>query len=364
MDVDQKIALGGSRSPHRRRPRTTRTLRAGIAAVALLPAVACGAQGGGDALTMVTYGGDAVTPMANAYAAPFAKARGIKVIQDSPTDYAKLRTMAKAGNITWNVINGDPYVTAANCGTLFAPLKGVDRSAIDKRFITDDCSVPADTFSVVLMYDKSKFGANPPTSWKDFFDTARYPGKRGLWNFLGGNALEIALLADGVAPSGLYPLDTQRAYRKLSGIKKDTTFFSTLAQSSEMLLSGQASMVATLNTRARVASTADPAKVGVSWNQALISWESWTVPKGASKLPESMGLLNEIAKPDAQSRLAATYPVGPTARGADLGEVPRAMRAWLPTTPEHLRNSIIIDEKYYAANFDKLSSSFTEFQSS
>jgi putative spermidine/putrescine transport system substrate-binding protein len=326
-------------------------------------AVACGLQGG-DTLTMVTYGGDAVAPMANAYAAPFAKSKGIKIVQDSPTDYAKLRTMVKAGNVTWNVINGDPYVTAANCGTLFTRLTSVNRSAIDKRFITDDCSVPADTFSVVLMYDRSKFGDNPPTSWKDFFDTTKYPGKRGLWNFLGGNALEIALLGDGVSQSGLYPLDTDRAYRKLSGIKGELTFYSSLAQSAEMLLNGQASMVATLNTRAYVASRANPAKVGVSWNQALISWEAWAMPKGASKTPLSMGLLNEIATPAAQTRLAATYPVGPTVVNPDLSKVPAALRAWLPTTPEHLRTSILVDPKYYAANFDKLNAAFTDFQSS
>lgn len=345
--------------------RSRRTKRTGVACAGVGAVVLAACTGGGStqSLTMVTYGGDAVKPMAEAYAAPFEKDKGVKVVQDSPTDYSKLQSMQKARNVTWNVVNGDPYMTASKCGELFAPLKGVDRSAIDKRFITDDCSVPANTFSVVLMYDKKKFGDAPPTSWKDFFDTAKYPGKRGLWNSLGGNALEIALLGDGVPQADLYPLDTKRAYKKLSGIKDDVTYYGSLAQSSEMLLNGQVSMVAALNTRAHVASKANPAKVGVSWNQALTTWESWTVPKGAANQKQSMALLNQVASPKAQARLAANYPVGPTATDADLSKVPGPLRSWLPTTPEHLKKSVIVDQKYYAKHYDALNSSYTDFQS-
>ena len=318
----------------------------------------------GQSLTMVTYGGDAVGPMAAAYAEPFEQVSGAKVVQDSPTDYSKLQAMVKARNVTWNVINGDPYMTAANCGTLFEPLKDVDRSAIDPRFVTDDCSVPADAYSVVLLYDKSKFGNNPPTSWADFFDTAKFPGKRGLWNSLSGNALEIALLADGVAQADLYPLDADRAYRKLSTIKNDTTFYSSLAQSTEMLLNGQVSLIAALNTRGFVAEQANPERVGVNWNQSLISWEAWTVPKGAPHMTGSMELLGEVANPVNQAKLATTYPVGPTAKSVDLSAVPPALLNWLPTSPQHLDTGIVVDQKYYADNYDKLNTTFTDFQSS
>jgi putative spermidine/putrescine transport system substrate-binding protein len=360
---------------HRRPGTLMRRAKAPAAAAAVMVTMAATACGSGtttddsgdvrgQSLTMVTYGGDAVDPMAAAYAAPFEQVSGAKVVQDSPTDYSKLQAMVKARNVTWNVINGDPYMTAANCGTLFEPLQGIDRSGIDPRFITDDCSVPADAYSVVLMYDKSKFGANPPTSWADFFDTAKFPGKRGLWNSLSGNALEIALLADGVAPKDLYPLDTDRAYRKLSSIKNDTTFYNSLAQSTEMLLNGQVSLIAALNTRGYVAQEANANRVGVSWNQALISWEAWTVPKGAPHLKASMELLGEVAKPVNQAKLASTYPVGPTVRSVDLSAVPPALLNWIPTSPQHLGTGIVVDQKYYADNYDKLNTTFTDFQSS
>jgi len=350
-----------TRPTRRCRRRTGLLVSAVVTASATL--VGCTTSGDEDTLTMVTYGGEAVAPMAAAYAAPVEKELGVKIVQDDPTDYGKLQAMQDADNVTWNVVNAEPFMTAAHCGTMFEKLEGVDTSQEDPRFVTDDCSVPADAYSIVLMYDKTKFGDHPPTGWADFFDTKRFPGKRAVWSYVGGNALEVALLGDGVAPDHLYPLDTDRAYQKLAELKPDLLFYNSLAQSAELLLNGQASMVATLNTRAHVAADAAPDRVGVSWDDALVSWEAWTVPTGASDKDASMAVLDKVADPTAQVKLAATYPVGPTTVGADLSGVPQDLRAWLPTTPEHLEQAVIVDMGYYADNFDDLNTSFTEFQS-
>ncbi len=64
-----------------------------------------------------------------------------------------------------------------------------------------DCGVGAGVASIVLAWDRDKFPATP--TWSDFWDVARYPGKRGLRRTARTN-LEIALLADGVAPADVY----------------------------------------------------------------------------------------------------------------------------------------------------------------
>ena len=46
-----------------------------------------------------------------------------------------------------------------------------------------------------------------PEGWADFFDTTKIPGKRGVWDYSEGGMFEIALMADEVAPTDLYPLD-------------------------------------------------------------------------------------------------------------------------------------------------------------
>ena len=59
--------------------------------------------------------------------------------------------------------------------------------------------------------------------WADFWDVAKYPGKRGLRRSAETN-LEFALLADGVAPGDVYKTlrtseGVDRAFRKLDQLK-------------------------------------------------------------------------------------------------------------------------------------------------
>ena len=75
----------------------------------------------------------------------------------------------------------------------------------------------ADASGTVLAWDRGKFQGTP--SWQDFWDIARVPGKRGLQRSPRGT-LEIALLADGVAPGDVYRAlrgddGVQRAFRRL-----------------------------------------------------------------------------------------------------------------------------------------------------
>lgn len=79
-------------------------------------------------------------------------------------------------------------------------------------------------WSVALTYDGNKLtGDNVPKSWADFWDVEKFPGKRGLRK--GAKyALEVALLADGVAPDELYdvlgtPEGVDRAFAKLDELR-------------------------------------------------------------------------------------------------------------------------------------------------
>ena len=59
------------------------------------------------------------------------------------------------------------------------------------------------------------------------------------------DTLEIALMADGVAPKDLYPLDLDRAFRKLDEIKDHIAVWWTGgAQSTQLLESGEVDMIA------------------------------------------------------------------------------------------------------------------------
>jgi putative spermidine/putrescine transport system substrate-binding protein len=101
--------------------------------------------------------------------------------------------------------------------------------------------VPIIMQTLALVYNKEKFGDNPPTSIKDFLDTERFPGKRVTLNYAAGG-LEGMLLADGVPSKELYPLDLDRAGKVVEGLGNNLSLAPSLAGQSEALESGDFSL--------------------------------------------------------------------------------------------------------------------------
>jgi spermidine/putrescine-binding protein len=78
----------------------------------------------------------------------------------------------------------------------------------------------ASAYSTVIAYRPDAFPNGTPKSWADFWDVKKFPGPRSLRNHPVDN-LEAALMADGVAPEKIYPIDIDRAFRKLDEIHKN-----------------------------------------------------------------------------------------------------------------------------------------------
>lgn len=114
--------------------------------------------------------------------------------------------------------------------------KQIQRDKIDPRFVSD-YGVGSFFFSFVLGYNEGKLGANKPQDWSALFDTKTFPGKRALYKWPSPGVLELALLADGVPADKLYPLDLDRAFKKLDTIKKDIVWWGGGAQSQQLLAS-------------------------------------------------------------------------------------------------------------------------------
>src|SRR5690606_35103974 len=92
-------------------------------------------------------------------------------------------------------------------------------------------------YSTVLGYHTEHYASKPrPTSWAEFWDVEQFPGPRALRNSPVDN-LEFALLADGVPLDQLYPLDVDRAFKKMEEIKPHiSVWWSTGAQSAQVLI--------------------------------------------------------------------------------------------------------------------------------
>src|SRR6185369_14560605 len=132
----------------------------------------------------------------------------------------------------------------------------------------------------------------------------KFPGRRAL----SANArqmLEIALLADGVAGDKLYPLDLDRAFRKLEEIKPQlASWWASGAQSVQLLMDGEIDLEAIWNGRAQAAID-DGAAAAYTYDQGIFDIECFMVPKGSRNKVNAMKIINIMLDPKNQAGAAS-----------------------------------------------------------
>lgn len=311
-------------------------------------------------MVFTSWGGTTQDAQTEAWAEPFAAENGITVVQDGPTDYGKLRAMVEAGAVTWDVVDVEyDYGLQAGTQGLLEPLDFniIDRDVIDPRFASD-YAVGSFYFSFVLGYNPQNFPDAQPATLADLFDTERFPGKRTFYQWAAPGVVEAALLADGVAPEDLYPLDLDRAFAKLDTIKDDIIWWSGGAQSQQLLASGEAPIGFFWNGRL-AALEADGLDVGIVWDQNVTAADALVVPKGAPNREAAMRFIAEATSAEGQAQFAALSGYAPINLGsADLMDP--EIRATLPDA--QTASQINADLAYWAEHRDEIGSRWYEWQ--
>ncbi|MGR9501156.1 polyamine ABC transporter substrate-binding protein (plasmid) [Rhizobium leguminosarum] len=273
-----------------------------FAAVAAFVAVSGPAHA--DNMVFSSWGGTTQDAQKAAWASPFTEKTGITVVQDGPTDYGKLKAMVEAGQVTWDVVDveGDYAAQAGKNGQLEKlDFSVIDKSKLDPRFVTD-YSVGSFYYSFVIGCNADAVSACPKT-WADLFDTTKFPGKRTFYKWSAPGVIEAALLADGVAADKLYPLDLDRAFKKLDTIKSDIVWWSGGAQSQQLLASAEAPFGSVWNGR-MTALAASGIKTETSWEQNITAADSLVVPKGSPNAEAAMKFIAMATSAELQAALA------------------------------------------------------------
>jgi putative spermidine/putrescine transport system substrate-binding protein len=344
-----------------------RTLTIGIAAAAL---VAGATLAQARDLTVVSWGGAYQNAQKEAYFEPFRKQAKIPLIDESwDGGIGVLRTKVEGGNATWDVVQVESEELAAGCDEgLFEKL---DFSKIggQERYIKEaihPCGVGAIVYDFVLAYDRDKL-KEPPKGWADFFDTKKYPGKRGL---RGGpkSTLEIALMADGVEPGKIYevlktPGGVDRAFKKLDTIKKDLILWKAGAQPPQLLASGEVVLTSAYNGRIDAANRDDKRNFGIVWNQALFTIDSWVVLKNSPNRDNAYKLIDFMGQAENQAKLPLKIAYGVTHRDANK-MIPAERLRELPTAPDNFKSAVEISTDFWLENIDRLNERFNKWAAS
>ncbi len=321
------------------------------------------AEAAGKQLVLVNWGGDAIKAYNEAFGVPFEKATGITVKEDGsgPSEGA-IMAQHKSGNPTWDIVDADPF-SAIALGKQ-GMIEPIDYAVVDKAKMRPgfgwDYAASTYFFSYVIAYDASRYGKEAPSSMADFFDAKKFPGKRSMYKW-GSGMWEAALMADGVAPDKLYPLDLKRANDKIAAFKDNiVSFWGGGAASQQVMLSGDASMALLWSTRASVLERDTGGQIKFTWNQGVISPGALAViknnPGGAA---EAMRFIASTQDPKKQLVMFDILGQGPGNPATDA-LIPAGQRRFNPVDPANMKQQVALDTPWYAENYGKALEAYTK----
>ena len=355
-------------------------LRGSLGAAAIAIAYFASAAHAEDAasLTIATWGGAYGQSQQAAYFQPFTETTGTKITMvtyDGTFDAIK----AKLGE------DPSPYdVVDLSSGSLDRLCRDGLLEAVDATGLGTDpsggnaaddflagglpsCGVASMAWSMALIVDRQAFPKAVPTKIADLLDLQRFPGKRALPN--GPRyTLELALLADGIAPDQVYaelatPAGADRAFAALDKIKAEIVWWNKAAEPIALLASKKAAIAAGYSGRIFRALAGSRERMDLLWDGQIYDLDIWAVPKSAPNKDAAKRFIAFAAAPErlaAQARLIAYGPMRKSAIPL-VGKHPEIgveMMRFLPTAPENFKNALKFDETWWNEHGGELAKRF------
>lgn len=327
-----------------------------IGGLAMVPGLAaCGSSesksgnGGAKASTKVVfadYGGTTREAQVEAYYKEFTKRTGIEVVS-ATADPAKFILMAKSGSSQWDLMTAGGFLAIQYIGDglmekLDPSVTRCDR--VPEEYQDYIAGGYAQSYNIGFRTDA--YDGKKPETWADFWDTEKFPGKRAFPGIYSAT-IEAALLADGVEPDQLFPLDFDRGFAKLDELRDHLLMFNDFGQGQQFLQANSVGMA--LLPIGRISALQDQGvPVETVWNHAITDlYTAAAIPTGAPHLDAAFKLVDHMSQPETQAEFARLSGYAPTQSAAfDLLDEKTLSR--LPATPEHLKIAAVRDLKILA----------------
>lgn len=248
---------------------------------------------------------------------PFKKLTGMTVVPVAATA-ARMLGMHKAGEMDLDLVDtGDDVLLNLQAEGALAEVDYSKFTHTDPNDIEEGVRRSHFTgsfnYAMVMAYNTDKFSAEKaPKSWADFWNIEAFPGPRTMPDIATGNVdLEFALLADGVKPEDLYPLDVERAFAAMSRVRSAVTkFWDTGALSGQMLADQEVYLASLWSTRAAVA-VDNGAPVALQWNDNAVLGQAIGLTAASDKQEAALAFIDFNASPAVQSAWFQDYKASP-----------------------------------------------------
>jgi putative spermidine/putrescine transport system substrate-binding protein len=296
---------------------TRRRFVAGTSAAAAASAVSWpliltpGKAKASEQIVIPSWGGAYAETLNEAFYKPFTQKTGIPIIVGPQPDLAKIQAMVRTGNVEYDLVDLiTGWVIQGENEGLWEPINTniVNRDGVMKVA----CRERTQAYYVAaggLTYHEGKFGKpeQHPKSWAEFWDVQKFPGRRVLRADRAAEMLECALMADGVHPRQMYPLDVERAFKSLDKIKPHITHWPTATvQTIQLVEKGEADFSYSYNSRVFASRKAGNPVEFVFNNMYIHVGYTAVVSKSRNK-EAAMKLIAYLLDPQAQARWANLY---------------------------------------------------------
>ncbi len=331
------------------------TLRYYTSVAATAALIGSTAMAADKSVTIASWGGSYQEAQSKALFEPASADTGIEVKQETYGGMSDVRLQVQSGAVTLDIVaSGSGSAARAAAEGLLEKLDYgvIDVSTFYPGLYTDHC-VGGDVFSTVYAWNTETYGEDGPQNWADFWDVEKFPGTRAYRGKVTG-ALEPALMADGVAPEDVYKVlgteeGIERALDKIRELKPHiAVFWTSGAQHAQLMKDGEVDMTTGWNGRFDNAKK-DGAKVAYGFNQALLDYDCFAIPKGAPNKDTAMEFLNVISQAKYQANLPKHITYGPTNKAAyDVTDVDEAVLKALPSHPDNAVQQLPVSLDWYA----------------
>ncbi len=348
-----------------------------LTASAVSAAVMAGAANAGE-ITVMSWGGAYTKSQTEAYYKPWMAETGHKINSvDSDNPATPIKAQVEAGNVSIDVADVEYSDAVRYCdeglleefdaSTLPAAPDGTSAEDDFIEGAITDCAVANIVWSTVFAYDTSKFSGDVPTTLADFFDTDKFPGKRGMRKAAKAN-MEMALIADGVAPADVYAtLETdegvQRAFDKMATIKDDIIWWDAGAQPPQLLADGEVLMTTAYNGRIFNAAVGEGKPFEIVWDGQVLDFDLYVVPKGAPNKELAMEFIRYATDTQRLADQASWIAYGPARQSSSalvglFNDGKTEMGPHMPTAPENMTTALVNNFEFWADRNDELSEQF------
>jgi putative spermidine/putrescine transport system substrate-binding protein len=339
-------------------------LKLGVGGALGLPAVSEAASAQARTVYVNSYGGVWETSWKKAFFDPFTAQTGIQIKTVPGVIFAKLKAEVQTGNYEYDLCNlGDAeFAQAVHEGLLGAVDKAAARTDQLPPTLLRAFSIVSYSLGTNIVYRKDRFPNGGPRSWADFWDVKRFPGPRCLFD-RSFTCLAFALLAEGVPRDKLYPMDLDRAFRKMDELKPHIkVWWHDGAQSQQLIRDGEVDMISMWNARA-IDLIKDNVPLELVWDDAELYWSNLIVPKGDPNAKAAWQFAGFVAQAKPQADFAMLLPYGP-ANPAARALVPQAQLRLTPAWPANEKVMFQHDTAWLAPRLAEIRERWTQWMTS